>query len=167
MSVRGNMRETNCVLVPEYSSVLDAEDFYRVYYHGASWQYVKLIDRPLHDALKRAGAGLLKKKPTCEELLRIYDLAFMDLTRGQLARENKALYDLIRVQGLLDHIPLGKRGRKPKTLEQKLRDLEEYAKKHKGLTRGQLARRDPNLYERIRSARMLKYIPTVQDLKGK
>lgn len=93
-------------------------------------------------------------------------------TRSQLARKDSALYKILRRKNLMDEaIPhfnqaASQRGKFLGGVEKaEARDfgddpVEYYTKHYNGLTRGQLAKEDPNLYQRLRRDELLADVPT-------
>lgn len=92
-------------------------------------------------------------------------------TRSQLAREDFSLYRILSRKGLLDEaIPdfnqgASERGRIGGSTG--ARDLGDdpiayYTEHHDGLTRGQLRKEDPSLYQRLRRDGLLEHIPLKQ-----
>ncbi len=72
-----------------------------------------------------------------------YWLYYRGLSRGQLFKKDRSLYKTLRKRGLKDYLPKAKPGPKSKYGDD---PLGYYNKHYKGLSRGQLERKDPNLY---------------------
>jgi hypothetical protein len=79
------------------------------------------------------------------------------VTRKELYELDSALYEFLRVKGLLEKIPkASKYGDDP---------LRYYEKNHKGVTRDELRKIDNGFYQKLLRERLLDYIPFSQDHK--
>jgi hypothetical protein len=92
--------------------------------------------------------------------LKYYEDNYKGLTRGQLAQQNNRLYNCIRRDGLLEHVP------KANLREVQLKKspfgqdpVAYYNQHYKGLTRGQLAKQNNNLYKRLWLDGLLEHVP--------
>lgn len=84
--------------------------------------------------------------------LDFYNEHYSGLTRGELIEEDRSFYDRLRLDGLLEHVPLkqvpGDFGSDP---------VAYYHEHYAGLTRGQF------LYRRLRKDGLLEHVPLKSD----
>ena len=139
----------------------DDLDLYRQQYAGLTRGQLAKADPALYKRLQRAGQ--LEQVPTMADisdirnqalrnqaLLEIYQREYAGLTRGQLWREDSALYKRLQRAGQLEHVPTRDLGDA----------LQHYHDQYAGLTRGQLQKTDPALYQRLRKSGQLEHVPT-------
>ena len=139
----------------------DPVAYYTEHHDGLTRGELKKEDPNLYQRLRRD--GLLEHVPTAsrfgDDPVAYYTEHHDGLTRGQLQKEDPSLYQRLRRDGLLEHVPTGKRGRPTKHGDN---PVAYYTEHHDGLTRGELAKEDPSLYERLRRDGLLEHVPLKQ-----
>ncbi len=144
----------------------DPLDFLREHHDGLTRGQLQKEDPSLYLRLRRD--GLLEHVPIGkrgrptkhgDDPVAYYTEHHDGLTRGQLQKEDPSLYLRLRRDGLLEHVPIGKRGRPTKHGDD---PVAYYTEHHDGLTRGELAKENPSLYLRLRRDGLLKHVPLKQ-----
>jgi hypothetical protein len=149
--------------VPTAHQVIgDPLGYYRKHYAGLTRGELKKKDQSLYSRLLKD--GLLSDIPTANlsalakkrsrfglDALAYYKKHYQGLTRGELSKKDKGLYDRLWRDGLLNDIPTGRR---------LIGDPLEYYRKHyAGLTREEVWRKNKRLYNTLWLDGTLKYVP--------
>lgn len=142
----------------------DPLDFYDKHYAGLTRGKLIIQDRNLYNKLKNDGLlyaiPASKRRIKIEDPLAYYNKNYPGFTRKKLATANSSLYNKLKKEGLLHNIPVLKASARKKKYEKIEDPLAYYNQHYPGLTRGQLARKNSGLYEKLAREGLLKHIPT-------
>jgi len=143
----------------------DPAAYYYEHYEGFARGELQKENFSLYQRLRND--GLLDivplKKPDFDDFpVEYYQEHYAGLSRTELKQTNKGLYNRLSRDGLLEHVALAKRGCPSKFGDD---PLVYYHKHHKKLTRGELAKENRSLYNRLRRDGLLKQVPLKGDKK--
>ncbi|MBW2997221.1 hypothetical protein KY349_02680 [Candidatus Woesearchaeota archaeon] len=137
----------------------DPEKIYKEKYDGVTRTKLQKMNRMLYDQLRKQNKlGIV---PTLRnnfgsDPLAYYHKHFKGYTRGQLYNACPGLYGRLKNDDLIQYVPKGKPGRKPRTKKELIAHLNKH---HKGRTAFEVAKADRNFYSTLSYHNLLHLLP--------
>ncbi len=140
----------------------DPITYYQQHHAGLTRGQLQKQDPVLYERLRRN--GLLENVPVSSRFgndpVAYYNEHYAGLTRGQLQKQDPSLYQRLWKDGLLESVPTADINEVRKQSSKFGNDpVAYYQQHHAGLTRGQLAKQYPGLYQRLWKDGLLENVP--------